>query len=124
MTDRLLRAVEDEGVDILGHPTGRLIGERPPCEADWDEVFRRAAKTGTALEVNAHPQRLDLGAELIRRAIGFGARLAIGTDAHDVGHLDFLEFGVITARRGWATAEHILNTLPVEDLLAARKRGR
>lgn len=124
MTDRLLRAVEDEGVDVLGHPTGRLIGERPPYDADWDEVFRRAAKTGTALEVNAHPQRLDLGAELIRRALGFGVRLAIGTDAHDVAHLDFLEFGVLTARRGWATAEHVLNTLPPEELRAALKRGR
>jgi DNA polymerase (family 10) len=124
MTERLLRAVENEGVDILGHPTGRLIGERPPYEADWDEVFRRAAKTGTVIEVNAHPQRLDLGAELIRRALGFGVKLAIGTDAHDVAHLDFLEFGVVTARRGWATANDVLNTLPVESLLAARKRGR
>lgn len=124
MTERIVRAVEDEAVDVLGHPTGRLIGERPPYEADWDEVFRRAAKAGTALEVNAHPQRLDLGAELIRRAIGFGARLTIGTDAHLESHLDFLELGAITARRGWATAEHVLNTRSVDEFLAARKRGR
>ncbi|HAZ30314.1 TPA: DNA polymerase/3'-5' exonuclease PolX [Candidatus Acetothermia bacterium] len=124
MTERIVRAVEDEAVDILGHPTGRLIGERPPYEADWDEVFRRAAKAGTALEVNAHPQRLDLCAELIRRALGFGVMLAIGTDAHVEHHLDFREFGVITARRGWATASSVLNTHPVESLLAARKRGR
>lgn len=124
MTARLLRAVEDEGVDILGHPSGRLIGERPPYDVDWDEVFRRAAKTGTALEINAHPQRLDLGADLIRRALGFGVRLAIGTDAHDVAHLDYLELGVITARRGWATAESVLNTLSVADLRATLKRGR
>lgn len=124
MTDRLARAVEDEAVDVLGHPTGRLIGERASYEADWDEVFRRAAKAGTAVEVNAHPQRLDLGAELIRRAIGFGVRLAVGTDAHAVSQLDFLELGVIACRRGWATAEHVLNTLSVDGLLAARKRGR
>lgn len=124
MTDRIVRAVEDEAVDVLGHPTGRLIGERPPYEADWDEVFRRAAKAGTALEVNAHPQRLDLGGELIRRAIGFGVRLTVGTDAHVESHLDFLELGAITARRGWATAEHVLNTRSVDGLLAARKRGR
>ncbi len=124
MTERIVRAVEDEGVDILGHPTGRLVGERAPYEADWDEVFRRAAKAGTVLEVNAHPQRLDLCPELIRRALGFGVKLALGTDAHVVTHLDFLELGVITARRGWATADQVLNTLPVESLLAARKRGR
>ncbi len=124
MTERIVRAVEDDAVDVLGHPTGRLIGERPAYEADWDEVFRRAAKTGTALEVNAHPQRLDLCADLIRRALGFGVKVAIGTDAHVPGHFAFLEFGVITARRGWATAEQVLNTLSVEDLLIARKRGR
>ncbi|MFH1609392.1 MAG: DNA polymerase/3'-5' exonuclease PolX [Candidatus Bipolaricaulota bacterium] len=124
MTERIVRAVEDEAVDILGHPTGRLIGERAPYDADWDEVFRRATKTGTALEVNAHPQRLDLCPELIRRALGFGVRLALGTDAHVLEHFGFLELGVITARRGWATANQVLNTLPVESLLAARKRGR
>ncbi|MCX7750804.1 MAG: DNA polymerase/3'-5' exonuclease PolX [Candidatus Bipolaricaulota bacterium] len=124
MTERLARAVEDEAVDVLGHPTGRLLGERPPCEADWDEVFRRAAKAGTALEVNAHPQRLDLPAELIRRALDHGVRLALGTDAHNPSQLEFLELAVLTARRGWATEEQVLNALPVSELLAARKRGR
>lgn len=124
MTERLGRALEDEGVDALGHPTGRLIGERPPYEADWDEVFRRAAKSGTALEVNAHPKRLDLPSELIRRALGFGVKLVVGTDAHVPSQLGYLELGVLTARRGWATASCVLNTLPVRDLLAARKRGR
>ncbi len=124
MTERLGRALEDEGVDALGHPTGRLIGERPPYEADWDEVFRRAAKSGTALEVNAHPKRLDLPSELIRRALGFGVKLVVGTDAHLPSQLGYLELGVLTARRGWATASCVLNTLPVRDFLAARKRGR
>lgn len=123
MTERLGRAVEDEGVDVLGHPTGRLIGERPPYEADWDEVFRRATKSGTALEVNAHPQRLDLSGELVRRALAFGVKLAIGTDAHVTSQFDYLELGVRTARRGWATHKDVLNTLSPTALLAARKRG-
>jgi len=124
MTERLVRAVEDEGVDVLGHPTGRLIGERPAYEADWDEVFRRAAKAGTALEVNANPQRLDLPADLIRRALEYGVKFILGTDAHAQEHLDFLEYGVLTLRRGWAESKDVLNTLPFEAFLAALKRGR
>lgn len=124
MTERLVRAVEDEGVDVLGHPTGRLIGERPAYEADWDEVFRRAAKAGTALEVNANPQRLDLPADLIRRALEYGVKFILGTDAHAQEHLDFLEYGVLTLRRGWAESKDVLNTLPLEAFLAALKRGR
>lgn len=124
MTERLVRAVEDEGVDVLGHPTGRLIGERPPYEVDWDEVFRRAAKAGTALEVNANPQRLDLPADLIRRALEHGVRFLLGTDAHAPEHFGFLEYGVLTLRRGWAEASHVLNTLAVEAFLTALKRGR
>jgi len=124
MTERLVRAVEDEAVDVLGHPTGRLIGERPAYEADWDEVFRRAAKAGTLLEVNANPQRLDLPADLIRRALEYGVRFIVGTDAHAPEHLEFLEYGVLTLRRGWAQSKDVLNTLPLEAFLAARKRGR
>lgn len=124
MTERLVRAVEDEGVDVLGHPTGRLIGERPAYEVDWDEVFRRAAKAGTALEVNANPQRLDLPADLIRRALEYGVKFILGTDAHAQEHLDFLEYGVLTLRRGWAESKDVLNTLPLEAFLAALKRGR
>jgi len=123
MTRRLERVMDNELVDVLGHPTGRLIGERPPYDADWDEVFYRAAKTGTALEVNANPQRLDLGAPLVRRALEAGARLMLGSDAHATDHIRFLEIGVRTARRGWAEAKHVLNTLPVDALLATRKRG-
>ncbi|HHE47363.1 MAG TPA: DNA polymerase/3'-5' exonuclease PolX, partial [Candidatus Acetothermia bacterium] len=82
MTGRLVRAVEHELVDVLGHPSGRLIGERPAYEADWEEVFFRAAKAGTFLEVNANPQRLDLSAPMLREAIEVGVRIVIGTDAH------------------------------------------
>jgi len=124
MTGRLVRAVEHELVDVLGHPTGRLIGERPAYEADWEEVFFRAAKAGTFLEVNANPQRLDLSAPMVRAAIEVGVRIVIGTDAHALDHLDFLELGVVTCRRGWAEEKHVLNCLPWEELLAMRKRGK
>ncbi len=116
MTGRLLRAVEHEHVDILAHPTGRKIGERPAIQADWEAVFETAAAHGTALEINANPIRLDLGADLIRQAIASGARLAIGTDAHALEHFDFRPLGVMTARRGWATRNDVLNTQPADAL--------
>ena len=122
MTERLIRAVEAADVDVLAHPTGRKIGERPPYEADWPEVFRRTAKAKTALEINANPQRLDLTSEHTRQAIEAGVPLIIGTDAHATEHLDFLELGVLTARRGWAQARHVLNTLPADEFLAACTR--
>jgi DNA polymerase (family 10) len=108
MTARLVRACRNEHVDILGHPTGRKIGERPPIAADWDAVFEAAAASGTAMEVNANPIRLDLNADHIRRAIQAGCRLAIGSDAHKPEHFDFLRFGILTARRGWARAEDLV----------------
>jgi DNA polymerase (family 10) len=117
MTKRLVSAVENEHVHILAHPTGRKIGERPAYEADWDKVFRHAAKANTAMEVNANPIRLDLTAELIHRALDARTKLAIGTDAHTPEHFDFLELGVLTARRGWATGNDVLNTFPMEAFL-------
>jgi DNA polymerase (family X) len=112
MTARLRRACENEHVDCIAHPTGRKIGERPPYDADWDAVFAAAARTGTALEINANPIRLDLSAELARRAIAAGCRLAIGSDAHAPEHFEFLRLGVVTARRGWAEAGSIVNGAP------------
>jgi DNA polymerase (family 10) len=108
--------VENEHVTVLAHPTGRKIGERTTIDADWDEVFARAAAAGTALEINANPIRLDLGAAWIRRALDAGARLSIGSDAHAPDHFDFLVLGVTTARRGWASADDLLNARPA-DLL-------
>ncbi|RLE37732.1 DNA polymerase III, partial [Candidatus Acetothermia bacterium] len=107
-------------VSILAHPTGRKIGEHPAYDADWDEVFRHAAQAGTALEINANPIRLDLNGTLVRRALEFGACIAIDTDAHDPSHFDFLRFGVITARRGWAEAKDVLNTLPADEIIARK----
>jgi DNA polymerase (family 10) len=111
MTARLVRAIENEHVDCLAHPTGRKIGERPPYDADWDAVFQTAAEHACALEINANPIRLDLSAELAQRAIAVGCKVAIGSDAHAPEHFDFLRLGVLTARRGWATAKDVVNTL-------------
>jgi DNA polymerase (family 10) len=116
MTARLLRAIEHPAVNIIGHPTGRSIGRRAPIDADWDEVLRAAARTGTAFEINASPDRLDLNGDLVRRARHAGVRLAISTDAHAVTHLDFMRFGVATAQRGWAESADIINTWPLGKL--------
>ena len=121
MTKRLLSAIENEDVDIIAHPSGRLIGERSAYEVDWEEVFRRAAKYGTILEVNANPQRLDLCAEHAREAIDTGVKLALGTDAHHPDHLRFMRYGILTARRGWAEAKDVINTLSLDKLLAMFK---
>ena len=87
---------------IIGHPTTRLIGHRPAIDVNLDAVFDAAARTGTALEINSFPDRLDLDDDLVRRARYAGVRFAINTDAHAVPHLDYLRFGVATAQRGWA----------------------
>ena len=122
MTRRILRAIENPNVDIISHPTCRLLGEREPVAADMEAVFRAAARTGTVLEINAMPDRLDLKDTYIFRARELGVRLAIGTDAHSTYHLDYMRFGIGTARRGWCEAGHILNTLPVEEMLASLKK--
>jgi DNA polymerase (family 10) len=116
MTARILRAVQHPCVNIIAHPTGRNVGRRAPVDADWDEIFRAAASSGTALEVNASPDRLDLDGDLVRRARRAGVRLAISTDAHAVGHLGNMRFGVATAQRGWTEAEDVINTWPLAKL--------
>jgi DNA polymerase (family 10) len=117
VTARLLAAIRNPHVDIIGHPTGRLIGERAPADLDLEAVLRAAAETGTALEVNAYPKRLDLRDAHVQRAIELGAKLVISSDAHGTDGFSVLPLGVGTARRGWATAADVLNTLPVEELL-------
>ncbi len=124
VTERMLAAIRNPYVDIVAHPTGRLIGEREGADLDLETVFRAAAEADTALEVNAHPKRLDLCDVYVRRAIELGVRLAVNSDAHDVDGFAVLPFGVATARRGWATAAEVLNTRGVGDLLAwAARRG-
>ncbi|MFC7328012.1 DNA polymerase/3'-5' exonuclease PolX [Marinactinospora rubrisoli] len=114
MTRRLIRACENPHVHILGHPTARLIGRRPPIDADLDAVFQACARTGTAVEIDASPDRLDLAAEHIRLARRHGIVFTIDSDAHATPHLDFLRYGVGTAQRGWLSADDVLNTWPLE----------
>ncbi|MFF3513678.1 DNA polymerase/3'-5' exonuclease PolX [Streptomyces sp. NPDC002573] len=124
MTRRLVRACENPYVNVIGHPTTRLIGKRPGVDADWDEVFAVCARTGTALEVNAQPDRLDLCDEDILRAREHGAKFAVNTDAHSVPHLAQLRFGVGTAQRGWLTPEDVINTWPLRRLRRFLAKGR
>ena len=121
MTGRIIRAMENPYVDIIAHPTCRLLGEREAIAIDMEAIFRAAARTGTALEINAMPDRLDLKDIHIFRARELGVKLSLGTDAHATEHLPLMRFGVGLARRGWAGAKQVLNTLPAESVLAALK---
>ena len=111
MTRRITNALESGHVDILGHPTARIIGRRNPVELDMEEVLQVAADTGVAMEINAFPDRLDLRDVHCRLAKEFGVPVAIGTDSHSIRHLEYLELGIITARRGWLGKQDVLNTL-------------
>jgi len=112
MMARLTAAMKNPHVDILAHPTGRLLHKRDPYNVDVPELIRAAAAAGTALEINAHPERLDLNDVYCRMAKEHGVKLAIGTDAHDVGGLDLMDLGVAVARRGWLERSDVLNTRP------------
>jgi DNA polymerase (family 10) len=122
MTKRIVSALDNPHVDILAHPTCRLLGEREPVEVDIEELFRAAAGTNTALEINAMPDRLDLKDVHVLRARELGVRLVIDTDAHSVGQLDLVRFGVGVARRGWCEAGHVLNTKSLGEVEAFLKR--
>ena len=123
-TRRVVRALQHPAVDILGHPTARLLGQRPPVQLDLDEVYRVAADRGVILEVNAQPDRLDLDDLACQAAIHHGVRLAVSTDAHAAGELGFLRWGVDQARRGWATRDDVVNTRPLAALLPLLHRAR
>lgn len=109
-TDRLIRAIEHPSVDILGHPSGRLINRRPGHDFDVREVASAAAENGVALEINSNPHRLDLWGAAVQVAVEEGATIAIDTDAHSPGEYGNIRYGVHTARRGWAEADDVLNT--------------
>ncbi len=119
MTDRLLRAIDSELVSALGHPTGRILGGRDGYTYDFDAVVEAAREHGVALEMNGSGGRLDLNAELARRARRHGVELVAGSDAHSTGGLRDLEFAVQQARRAWLTAEDLLNTRSAEELIEA-----
>jgi DNA polymerase (family 10) len=118
LTRRTLAAIRSPHVDVIAHPSGRMIGGRPDLELDWDRVFAEAARTGTALEVNGSPARLDLAPERARRAVEAGCLLSIDSDAHRIEELDFLRWGVDQARRAWVEPRHVLNTRSRSELLA------
>ncbi len=123
-TKRLLHAIENPYVSIIGHPTGTLIEEREGYEFDVDAVFRAAARTGTALEINANPARLDLNADLARRAREMGCTFSIDTDAHHIEDMDNMLFGVATARKAGIPKERVLNAQPLADVLAFVRKKR
>jgi DNA polymerase (family 10) len=118
MTRRVIAAMENEHVDIIGHPTGRLIGKRGAYDIDLIRVIEQAAQTGTALECNASPYRLDLDDVYIKQAVEKGVKIAIGTDTHNATEFSEIRYGVLTARRGWCTTSHLLNTRTEQELLA------
>ena len=120
LTRRVLTALECPYVSALSHPTGRLIGRRPPNALDLDAVFERLAQTGRAVEVNGLAPRLDLSGENVRRAREAGVAVVVNTDAHSVRGLGNMTLAVHTARRGWAEPADVVNTLPLEELLARR----
>ncbi len=123
-TRRLLVAMENPYVDIIGHPTGRLLGRRDPFDLDMEAVIATAAETGTVLELNAHPERLDLNDVHLRMARKAGVRIAIDTDAHEARQFGHIRWGIATARRGWIAPSDVVNTAPLETLLAGMRRFR
>lgn len=125
VTQRVINAIRNPHVDIIGHPTGRLIPDREGADLDMDAVLKAAAETGVALEINAHPARLDLDDAYARRAKELGIPISINTDAHSEADLDMLPYGVAIARRAWLEPKDVINTWPVEKLLAwLKKRGK
>jgi DNA polymerase (family 10) len=117
MTRRLVGALNEEKVAFLAHPTGRLLLERPGYEADWGRVFEAAKARGVALEINGTPNRLDLSDAQVLEARGLGCTFVVNTDAHSPAQLDYMEFGLTVARRGWLTSHDMLNTRSLDQVL-------
>jgi len=121
MTERIIRAMKNPNVDIISHPTGRLIQRRDEYQIDFDKILRVAKETGTILEINAFPERLDLNDQNIRRAKQAGVKMIINTDSHQKDQLRFMEFGIAQARRGWLEKKDVVNAWPVEKTLKMLK---
>jgi len=117
MTQRIIKAIENPHVDIIAHPTGRLIGKREPYPLDIEKIIDACRTNQKVLELNAYPERLDLSDFNCRKAKVKNIKLAISTDAHSVGHLEWMNFGISTAKRGWIESSDVLNTLPLSKLL-------
>jgi DNA polymerase (family 10) len=121
ITARCLKAIRNPHVDILGHATGRMIESRPPSELDMEQVLQVAAETGTVVEINAHPSRLDISDVYAHRALELGCKLAINCDAHVRNGMEMMEYGIHTARRGWVEAKDVVNTYPLAQMLKMLK---
>ncbi len=122
MTGRVCHALENKYVHLLGHPTGRLLLKRPEFEIDLEAVFETAKKNNVAMELNAHPKRLDLNSGNLRAATRLGIKISINTDAHRIAELDNMQFGIYEARRGWLEKFHVLNTYSLKDLQRLLKK--
>jgi len=116
MTERIIKGIDNEHVDFLAHPTGRLIGKRDPYEVDIERIIDSAKETDTRLEINAFPDRLDLDDTHAKLAKEKGVKFVLGTDSHSTNHLQFMKFGIATARRGWLEKKDILNTYSLKDI--------
>lgn len=121
MTQRMIKAVDNPHVDIIVHPTGKILQRREGYELDLDKIFKQAKKTGTIMEINAHFNRLDLNDEQAREAVNLGVKLTINTDAHSINHLKYMELGVAQARIGWVRKKDVINTYPLEKMLKLLK---
>jgi DNA polymerase (family X) len=125
VTERTLAAIHNPYVHMIAHPSGRMLPDRIGADLDWEAVFKAAVMTGTILEINANPYRLDLRDVHVRRAVELGVTLAINCDAHHADHFDLLPYGIATAQRGWASAGDVINSWPLERLLKhLHRKGR
>ena len=115
VTKRLVAAIQNPFVTIIGHPSGRVINQRDPIDPDWDTVFAQAKAHNKIIEINSQPDRLDLPDDLVRDVLKEGIKLIINTDAHNTASLDLMKYGVDVARRGWCEKKHVVNTLPLEE---------
>jgi len=123
MTERIIRAMRNPNIDIISHPTGRILKKRDEYLIDFDRILKIAKETKTVLEINAWPERLDLNDKNIKKAKEAGVKMVINTDSHDKDHMQFMEFGVFQARRGWAEKSDIINSQPLIKLLSHFKDG-
>jgi DNA polymerase (family X) len=123
MTARLLKAIGNPNVSIIGHPTGRMLLRRDAYSYDMDTILKAAARNKVAMELNAYPDRLDLCDRHLKQAKQHGVKIVINTDSHHTSHMEKIRFGILQARRAWLTANDVLNTLPVERFAEAMKHA-